>query len=95
VVDDVAYATYTDRPGMTTVTRLPNGKYMMTYEFGGGPLASGSTDYEFPVRIIELINLVSNLLLLLRHGSQIILSRANGNKLLTSLLLRDPRSGGR
>ncbi len=35
-VDDVAFATYTDRPGMTTVTRLPNKKYMMTYEFGGG-----------------------------------------------------------
>ncbi|TVY73535.1 hypothetical protein LSUE1_G005893 [Lachnellula suecica] len=48
-VDDVAYSTYTDRPGMTTVTKLPNGKYMMTYEFGGGPLADGSTTYEFPV----------------------------------------------
>lgn len=47
-VDDVAYPTYTDRPGMTTVTHLPNGKYMMTYEFGGGPHNSG-TDYEFPV----------------------------------------------
>ena len=39
-VDDVAYATYTDRPGMTTVTRLPSGKYMMTYEFGGGKVIS-------------------------------------------------------
>lgn len=47
-VDDVAYPTYTDRPGMTTVTHLPNGKYMMTYEYGGGPHNSG-TDYEFPV----------------------------------------------
>jgi len=45
-VDDVAYSTYTDRPGMTTVTQLPNGKYMMTYEFGGGP---GFVDYSFPV----------------------------------------------
>jgi hypothetical protein len=47
-VDDVAYSTYTDRPGMTTVTKLPNGKYMMTYEYGGGPtvVADG---YEFPV----------------------------------------------
>ena len=33
---------------MTTVTRLPNGKYMMTYEYGGGPHNSG-TDYQFPV----------------------------------------------
>jgi len=39
-VNDVAYATYTDRPGMTTVTRLPNRKYMMTYEFGGGKVIS-------------------------------------------------------
>ncbi|KAH8819551.1 glycoside hydrolase family 93 protein [Xylogone sp. PMI_703] len=45
-VDDVAYPTYTDRPGMTTVTRLPNGKYMMTYEYGGGP---GFDTYSFPV----------------------------------------------
>lgn len=35
-VDDVAYANFTDRPGMTTVSELPNGKFMMTYEFGGG-----------------------------------------------------------
>jgi hypothetical protein len=48
-VDDVSYFTFTDRPGMTTVTLLPNGNYMMTYEFGGGPLASGATDFEFPV----------------------------------------------
>ncbi|RFU26202.1 hypothetical protein B7463_g10136, partial [Scytalidium lignicola] len=45
-VDDVAYPTYTDRPGMTTVTRLPNGKYMMTYEYGGGP---GFDTYSFPI----------------------------------------------
>lgn len=45
-VNDVTYDVYTDRPGMTTVTHLPNGKWMMTYEFGGGP---GFSDYEFPV----------------------------------------------
>jgi hypothetical protein len=44
-LDDVATANYTDRPGMTTVTQLPNGKYMMTYEFGG---FHGSTSYSFP-----------------------------------------------
>jgi hypothetical protein len=33
---------------MTTVTHLPNGKYMMTYECGGCPTVTG-TDYEFPV----------------------------------------------
>lgn len=46
VIDDVAYPTYTDRPGMPTVIRLPNGKYLMTYEYGGGPGLSG---YQFPV----------------------------------------------
>ena len=30
-VDDVHYPTYTDRPGMTTVVLLPNGKYFMAY----------------------------------------------------------------
>jgi hypothetical protein len=34
-VDDVAYPTYTDRPGMTTVAALPNGKWIMTYEYNG------------------------------------------------------------
>jgi hypothetical protein len=33
---------------MTTVTLLPNGKYLMTYEFGGGPTVVG-TSYQFPV----------------------------------------------
>ena len=44
-VDDVAYANYTARPGMTTMTHLPDGNYMMTYEYGGGP---GFSTYEFP-----------------------------------------------
>ena len=46
VVDDVAYAEYTARPGMTTVAQLPNGQYIMTYEYGGGP---GYSSYTFPV----------------------------------------------
>lgn len=33
---------------MTTITLLPNKKYMMTYEYGGGPTKSGS-GYSFPV----------------------------------------------
>jgi hypothetical protein len=44
VIDDVAYPKYTDRPGMPTIAQLPNGKFLMTYEYGGGPGASG-----FPV----------------------------------------------
>ncbi|KAJ9626431.1 hypothetical protein H2203_004063 [Taxawa tesnikishii (nom. ined.)] len=50
VVDDIVYPTYTDRPGMPTVALLPNGKYIMTYEYGGGPHPDGSkTPYWFPV----------------------------------------------
>jgi hypothetical protein len=42
-VDDTAYPEYKARPGMTTVALLPNGKYIMTYEYcgakeGGCPL---------------------------------------------------------
>ncbi|KAL9116024.1 MAG: hypothetical protein Q9227_000392 [Pyrenula ochraceoflavens] len=48
-VDDVAYPTYTDRPGMTTVTQLPNQQWMMTYEYGGGPTINNSSNYSFPV----------------------------------------------
>jgi|TARA_R110002003_G_scaffold351_4_gene18890 hypothetical protein len=47
VIDDVAYPTYTDRPGMPTVQLLPNGKYIMAYEYGGGPAIT--TSYQFPV----------------------------------------------
>ncbi|KAK4498371.1 hypothetical protein PRZ48_011029 [Zasmidium cellare] len=35
IVDDVAYPTYDWRPGMTTVSLLPNGSYFLTYEFYG------------------------------------------------------------
>lgn len=34
-VDDVAYSNYTFRPGMTTVSQLPLGNWIMTYEFYG------------------------------------------------------------
>ena len=37
VVDDVATSTQSNRPGMSTVAKLPNGNYVMTYEFGGAP----------------------------------------------------------
>lgn len=46
VIDDVTYPTYTDRPGMPTVVQLPNGKFIMTYEYGGGP---DFENYQFPV----------------------------------------------
>lgn len=47
VVNDVAYSKYTDRPGMPTVTLLPNGKYIYVYEYGGGPAITSG--YQFPV----------------------------------------------
>ncbi|RDW64675.1 glycoside hydrolase family 93 protein [Coleophoma cylindrospora] len=37
IVDDVAYPTYSQRPGMTTIAPLPNGQWIVTYEYGGGP----------------------------------------------------------
>ncbi|KAJ3975675.1 BNR/Asp-box repeat protein [Lentinula raphanica] len=44
-VDDVAYDVFDDRPGMTTVALLPNGSYIMTYEFFGAPEASFAVYY--------------------------------------------------
>lgn len=34
---------------MTTVARLPTGDYIMTYEYGGGPVLGNTTSYTFPV----------------------------------------------
>ncbi|KAM5342777.1 hypothetical protein ACJ41O_013743 [Fusarium nematophilum] len=45
-VDDVAQPNYGDRPGMTTVAYSPiSKKYVMTFEYCGGPLASGCPVY--------------------------------------------------
>ena len=50
VVDDVAYANYTSRPGMTTVSLMENGKYVMTYENGGAAVDGVlPVNYTFPV----------------------------------------------
>ncbi|KAH6983627.1 Sialidase [Ilyonectria sp. MPI-CAGE-AT-0026] len=46
VVNDVRGTAYSQRPGMTTVTSLPNGKWMMTFEYGGGTSPSGAS---FPI----------------------------------------------
>ncbi|MGW5666312.1 RICIN domain-containing protein [Streptomyces sp. NPDC003758] len=45
-VDDVAMPTYTDRPGMPIVAQLPNGNYVMTYEYGGAPEANFAVYYK-------------------------------------------------
>ncbi|KAI1091434.1 glycoside hydrolase family 93 protein [Rostrohypoxylon terebratum] len=47
VVDDVAYPTYSQRPGMPTLALLPNGQYIYTYEYGGG--ANPANSGYFPV----------------------------------------------
>ncbi|MFF3333013.1 RICIN domain-containing protein [Streptomyces sp. NPDC002888] len=46
VVDDVAMPTYSQRPGMATVAKLPNGNYVMTYEYGGSPAGSFAVYYK-------------------------------------------------
>jgi hypothetical protein len=46
VVDDVAYPEYHYRPGMTTVAKLPNGQYILTYEFYGAPEDSFAVYYK-------------------------------------------------
>ncbi|KAF2151185.1 glycoside hydrolase family 93 protein [Myriangium duriaei CBS 260.36] len=45
VVNDVAYNNTDWRPGMTTVSALPNGKYIMTYEFYGAVEAAFAVYY--------------------------------------------------
>ncbi|KAJ7227692.1 BNR/Asp-box repeat protein [Mycena rebaudengoi] len=37
VVNDVAYPTFAARPGMPTIAHLPNGRYIMTYEYCNSP----------------------------------------------------------
>ncbi|WP_069767180.1 RICIN domain-containing protein [Streptomyces sp. LUP30] len=46
VVDDVAMPVYGNRPGMPTVAKLPNGNYVMTYEYGGAPEGNFSVYYK-------------------------------------------------
>ena len=46
VVDDVAVSTYSARPGMATVAQLPNGNYVMTYEYGGAPEGNFAVYYK-------------------------------------------------
>ncbi|MGW2525344.1 RICIN domain-containing protein, partial [Streptomyces sp. NPDC001617] len=46
VVDDVAVSAYSARPGMATVAKLPNGNYVMTYEYGGAPEGNFAVYYK-------------------------------------------------
>ncbi|KAL0563970.1 hypothetical protein V5O48_018087 [Marasmius crinis-equi] len=56
VVDDVADANPADRPGMTTIAALPNGKYIMTYEFGGAPEIDFAVYYRISDSPLTFIN---------------------------------------
>lgn len=50
VVDDVVYSEYTARPGMPTVAQMSDGRYIVTYEYGGGPVdGEQPANYSFPV----------------------------------------------
>ncbi|KAJ3122340.1 hypothetical protein HK098_002928 [Nowakowskiella sp. JEL0407] len=46
VVNDVAYANYTARPGMTVVAELPNKKWILVHEF---PFSGKTETVEYPV----------------------------------------------
>ncbi|RAK82027.1 Oligoxyloglucan reducing end-specific cellobiohydrolase [Aspergillus fijiensis CBS 313.89] len=46
VVDDVAYPTYTDRPGMPILAQLPNKDYIYIYEYGS---FFNTSTYSFPL----------------------------------------------
>lgn len=66
-VNAVAQPAYADRPGMATVAHIEStGKYIMTFEYCGGPIASGCPVYykvaESPLEFgpVEPLPMVSN-----------------------------------
>ncbi len=46
IVDDEANSDSTKRPGMTTIARMGNGNYILTYEYGGAPERSFAVYYK-------------------------------------------------
>lgn len=42
VVEDEAAPNYDQRPGMTIISKLSDGRYFMTYEYGGAPEGESS-----------------------------------------------------
>ncbi|PQE24464.1 hypothetical protein CJF30_00009965 [Rutstroemia sp. NJR-2017a BBW] len=50
-VDDVTSSVQADRPGMATVAALPNGKYILTYEFGS--TVNGAYGYPIYYKIAD------------------------------------------
>jgi hypothetical protein len=45
-VDDVTYADYKGRPGMTTIAHLPNDQYILTFEFCNAPQGGCPVHYK-------------------------------------------------
>jgi len=55
-VDDVADPVYDYRPGMTTVAKLPNNKYIIAYEKGGAPQGKFAAFYKIADSPLEFLN---------------------------------------
>jgi hypothetical protein len=53
VVNDVAVSPYSARPGMATVAKLPNGNYIMTYEYGGSPNGNYAIYYKISANPLD------------------------------------------
>ncbi|KAG6013848.1 hypothetical protein E4U43_007084 [Claviceps pusilla] len=51
VVTDVTGTKYSQRPGMATVSSLPNGEWIMMFEYGGGPNPANSGGFPVYYRI--------------------------------------------
>ncbi len=62
IVNDVAYANYTLRPGMTTVARIGNGKYMLSYELAFAAEVPYAVHYRIADNPLEFDTAESHLL---------------------------------
>ncbi|KAF2117179.1 hypothetical protein BDV96DRAFT_490065 [Lophiotrema nucula] len=48
-IDDVAFQNYTDRPGMTTVAKLPNGQFILTFEYAQPKPGGSAGENTYPI----------------------------------------------
>ncbi|KAG6005997.1 hypothetical protein E4U21_007490 [Claviceps maximensis] len=86
VVTDVAGQRYSERPGMPTIAHLPNGNYIMFFEYGGGPNPANSGFFPIYYRI------ASNPLAFASASNQIL--NVNGNVPTSSPYVTWSPSGG-
>ncbi|KAF2732503.1 hypothetical protein EJ04DRAFT_608203 [Polyplosphaeria fusca] len=47
VINDVAFTNYTDRPGMTTVVKMGNGQFILTFEYAH--IIDSNDTYKYPI----------------------------------------------